>query len=396
MNDGWREVRLSELLLPTSEKKVPNPGEYPLLKVRLYAGGVAPSGRFPTGSRGGRPHFIRQPGQLLVGRQNIHHGSAGLVPRLEAPHVTSNAISAFDVRPEVVVPEFVLWLIQSETFGRNIESRMGGTGQKEISEGGFLEECVFLPPLAVQRRIVDLVTHLDNHLANLRTERDAAELVVNRSRADFLAPDASWTGVTLADLAEVRLGRMLSKERAAGEDLAPYIRNANVQWSGLDLIDLKQMSFPAKERLVYALKAGDILVCEGGDPGRAVLLAQDLDEVFYQKAIHRVRANSRVSSGYLYQWIRACYDDGRIGDLCTNTTIMHLTAEKFRTLRVEFPPPAKQDEIVFVLAAQHENLASLGREIDSLKVARNALLQELLTADTNIPITYDSLLPGVA
>ena len=33
---------------------------------------------------------------------------------------------------------------------------------------------VAVPPLAVQRRIVDLLAHLDNHLTNLRAERDAA------------------------------------------------------------------------------------------------------------------------------------------------------------------------------------------------------------------------------
>jgi type I restriction enzyme S subunit len=148
-----------------------------------------------------------------------------------------------------------------------LSEKTHGTTMKHITKGVLETHSIRLPPLPVQRRIADLVAHLDNHIADLQSERDAASRVLVRMRATQMEPNGDWKAGRLDQVAEVRLGRMLSKERSSGDDLAPYIRNANVQWNALNLADLKQMSFPTKEREIYALRAGDILVCEGGDPG---------------------------------------------------------------------------------------------------------------------------------
>jgi type I restriction enzyme S subunit len=98
----------------------------------------------------------------------------------------------------------------------------------------------------------------------------------------------------------------------------------------------------------------------------------------------------------LYQWLACCYQDQRIEDLCTNTTIKHLTAEKFRTLGVRYPPIDDQIAIARTLeAASHVN-ASLNAELAALLNLRGSLLQGLLSGELVVPSDYDALIRQVA
>lgn len=252
---------------------------------------------------------------------------------------------------------------------------------------------VSYPDLVEQRRIVDLMHVLDMHVVALRADQSALAEAWAGARREVLTPGTDWADVRLADVADVQLGRMLSKERSSGADLYPYIRNANVQWSGLDLSDLKVMSFPARERERYALRAGDVLACEGGDPGRCVLLREDLPGVYYQKAVHRIRT-TQLDPAYLYHWLSECYVTDAIRDLCTNTTIAHLTAEKFRTLPVQFPPTREQQAaIARLLDGFSELQRRLSAELTALVGLRSALLAALMTGEIDVPTSYDALLP---
>ena len=69
---------------------------------------------------------------------------------------------------------------------------------------------------------------------------------------------AGWASVQLAEVAEVRLGRQRSPDRAQGEHMRPYLRAANVTWGGISVEDVKEMDFTPDEFKVYALRAGDI------------------------------------------------------------------------------------------------------------------------------------------
>jgi type I restriction enzyme S subunit len=96
-----------------------------------------------------------------------------------------------------------------------------------------------------------------------------------------------WQVRPLGDIADLSLGKMLDKAKNRGAP-KPYLRNLNVRWFEFDLTDIAEMRFEEHEHERYAAKVGDVLICEGGYPGRAAIW---LDEkpMYFQKAIHRVR-----------------------------------------------------------------------------------------------------------
>lgn len=82
-----------------------------------------------------------------------------------------------------------------------------------------------------------------------------------------------WIWTPLGDLADVKLGKMLSpKAFAPGLHQLAYLRNENVRWFSIDTSDVKSMGFTEDEREKFRLGVGDLLVCEGGEPGRCAVV----------------------------------------------------------------------------------------------------------------------------
>jgi type I restriction enzyme S subunit len=395
MSDEWVETTLKEVAIvnPREGALSQDAPFITMADVQEWGVWAAPSG--PRGERGG---IRARGGDTLVARITpcLENGKIAMVPQ-EYDAVGGSTEFIVLRAGDQVLPEFLFrWATSTATHQAAVGLMTGTTGRQRVSANDLTGLPLLLPPLPVQRRIVDLMAHLDNHLANLRAELETLYAALDGLSVDLLSASEKWARSTLGEVSEVRLGRMLSRERATGDDLAPYIRNANVQWGGLDLSDLKLMNFPDKERKTYALLAGDILVCEGGDPGRAVLLQDDLPGIFYQKALHRVRAGSQVLPGFLFEVIWRAYRDGGIADLCTNTTIKHLTAEKFRTLEVWVPPLEAQEHVYEVLVDTRTALAVLAAECESVENMRSSLVKSLVSGALQLPTTYDSFLDSVA
>lgn len=186
---------------------------------------------------------------------------------------------------------------------------------------------------------------------------------------------------------DVQLGKMLNPERAAGPDPAPYLRNVNVQWDRFDLNDLARMSFDDADRVKYALRPGDLLVCEGGEVGRAAIWQGQLDECYFQKAIHRVRPRGENSARFLMYAIWAAASMNVFNVEGNQATIVHLTAEKLRAHRFPMPPRKEQEAIVDYLDRRQAVLRRVTSQIEQqvyrLREHRHALITSAVTGQLN-------------
>ncbi len=94
-----------------------------------------------------------------------------------------------------------------------------------------------------------------------------------------------WVTKPLAELANFRLGKMLDEKKNRGE-LLPYLANINVRWGEFDFEGLREMRFEHDEMQQYGLTYGDIVMCEGGEPGRCALWKDAVPGMMIQKALH--------------------------------------------------------------------------------------------------------------
>jgi type I restriction enzyme S subunit len=109
----------------------------------------------------------------------------------------------------------------------------------------------------------------------------------------------TWTKQPLAHVAQFRLGKMLDDKKNRG-DLLPYLANVNVRWGELDLHDLREMRFEYDEMDRYGLKYGDIVMCEGGEPGRCAIWKEPVPGMMIQKALHRIRPHDCLDHRFLF------------------------------------------------------------------------------------------------
>lgn len=157
-----------------------------------------------------------------------------------------------------------------------------------------------------------------------------------------------WVWAVLGCLADVHLGKMLSpKAYETGLQQLPYLRNENVQWGRIDTIDVKMMGFKQQELERYCVETNHLLVCEGGEAGRAAVYAGPSGEFMYQKALHRVRPIAGLVSPYFIQFCFWHYVvSGVVIPRPSETTIQHLPLERMVVLPIPLPPLAEQRRIV--------------------------------------------------
>jgi type I restriction enzyme S subunit len=162
---------------------------------------------------------------------------------------------------------------------------------------------------------------------------------------------------------------MLDERRITGEHLAPYLRNVDVQWDRINTENLPEMDFSGNDLVRYALTPGDLLVCEGGEVGRAAIWRGGLGECYYQKALHRLRCrdSSEDVPRFMLYLLRAASSLNVFTASEGKSTIAHLTAETLRGYRFAFPPFREQGQIVDFL--DHEAV-----KIDTLIAEQEKLL----------------------
>jgi type I restriction enzyme, S subunit len=170
---------------------------------------------------------------------------------------------------------------------------------------------------------------------------------------------------------------MLDTKRQTGKHTAPYLRNSNIQWNRIEFDDLLQMDFDEKDRREFTLSYGDLLVCEGGEVGRAAIWHNQMPNCYYQKALHRVRPKfDRVTSEYLLFFLWQMALSGGLADFTSVATIAHLTGEKLRQIPVPLPPLELQEEFARVVQNIEVNKAKTQASLASLEKLFASLLQQ--------------------
>lgn len=179
---------------------------------------------------------------------------------------------------------------------------------------------------------------------------------------------AGWQRKNVSEIATHSLGKMLDKAKNKGEP-KKYLRNLNVRWFSFDLSDLLEMRFLPQEESKYTVSKGDVVVCEGGYPGRAAIWEQD-ESIHFQKALHRVRFDEPERAIWFLYYLYLKDLDGSLKIHFNGAGIQHFTGEALAQFQIPLPPLAEQRRIV----------ALLNEAIAAIAIAKTNAEKSLLAA----------------
>ena len=187
-----------------------------------------------------------------------------------------------------------------------------------------------------------------------------------------------WAWCRLGEICDNVLGKMLDIQKNKGE-YKPYLRNINVRWGNFDLSDLLEMRFEDSEYERYRVITGDLIICEGGEPGRCAVWKNVNLDMRFQKALHRVRPLADISAEYLYFVIWRLAQRNELDGYFTGSTIKHLTGQSLVLLAIPLPPIAEQHRIVAAIESAFAVIDEIERNKTDLQSAVTAAKSKILS-----------------
>ena len=292
------------------------------------------------------------------------------------------------IRPNSTkLDQFYLYYFMMTLVDR-LRSGSVGAAQTVISKEMVESVNIPLPLLPEQQRIVAL---LDEAFAGLATAKANAERNLQNARAIFESHLQSvfsqrgegWEEKKVSDIAKHSLGKMLDKAKNRGE-LQPYLRNINVRWLTFDLSDLLEMPFLPTEAEKFTAVKGDVLICEGGYPGRAAIWNEDFP-IYFQKALHRVRFHEPEINKWFVYFLILQDSSGQLMQYFSGTGIQHFTGEALARFKIPVPPLAEMRKCVArfeALSVETQHLTRLyERKLAALEELKKSLLHQAFNGE---------------
>ncbi|MDE2180413.1 MAG: restriction endonuclease subunit S [candidate division NC10 bacterium] len=405
--DGWRIAPLRSLCLATELTDPAKRPEIPFQYVDVSAVSnelwkITASAEHLRSTAPSRARKVVKANDVIFATVRPTLKRIALVPDNLDGQIVSTAFCVLRADPTLADSHFIYYSLLTDEFIDRMANLQRGASYPAVSDGNVLEQEIAVPPLPEQRAIaavlskIQAAVEVQDKIVNTLKELKAATMAklfreglrgepLKQTEIGEIPED--WEVVRVGDLFTVELGKMLSPKSRRGINPRPYLRNKNVQWGRLDLSEVFQMDFTDHEFERFCLKPGDILVCEGGEPGRTAVWGREIPDCCYQKALHRLRPkdSTRVLTRYYLYWATAAFTVLRIyKPTGTKTTIAHLPKEKLEVMEMALPQLSEQERIVEILDKLDCRLLQAETKAAVLKTMFSSMLHLLMTGQVRL------------
>ena len=320
-------------------------------------------------------------GDILFARTGATVGKSYLVENLKETAIYASYLIRVQTS-SVILPAYIKYFFESGFYWEQISFNSVGIGQPNVNGTTLAALIIPIPPYQEQMRIVEeankllsVVDCLDKEKGDLQRAIDGVKSkildsaihgrlvpqdqndepaieLLKRIKPSFVPCDnahdtnqlpESWCWATLGSIFQHNTGKALNKFDSLEGTLKPYLTTSNVYWNTFDFTEVKQMYFKDSEIDKCTVIKGDLLVCEGGDIGRAAIWPYDYN-ICIQNHIHRLRVKGLVDQRLylyvlmLYKWTDRIHGKG-IG-------LQGLSSGLLDKLLVPVPPYNEQQHIV--------------------------------------------------
>lgn len=324
------------------------------------------------------------PGDIIFGRRRFYQRKLAVA---EFEGICSAHAMVLRAREDVVVPEFLPFFMQSETFYERAMAISVGSLSPTINWSALARQKFALPPKEEQRRIADILWAVED----ARTNYEAALFRLDETKQTILTR-LTTKGLRLTSLVKTKIGDIPShwdvitvgdaleicqygtSDRASDEGQYPIFRMMNIEDGVIIENDMKYIDLPSDEFDKYRLEPGDILFnrTNSADLVGKVGIFRLHGEYVYASYLIRLRVNpDMMLPEYLNYYLNSDEGQRRILRYATaGVSQSNINASNLQRVLVPLPPLSEQQEIVAKLSeidSRKEDLHSHLRVIDALK-----------------------------
>ena len=325
--------------------------------------------------------YLLNDGDILFARTGATVGKSYLVEGLRDSAIYASYLIRVQTS-SVILPAYIKFFFESGFYWEQISLNSVGIGQPNVNGTTLAALTIPIPPYREQLRIVEEAKKWLSVIDGLDVEIDDLQTYITQAKSKILdlaihgklvpqdpndepaiellkrlnpkftpcdnahdtnqLPD-SWCWTTLGNIFQHNTGKALNKSNSQEGQLKPYLTTSNVYWNCFDFTEVKEMLFKDSELEKCTVTKGDLLVCEGGDIGRAAIWNYDYD-ICIQNHIHRLRTKGDICQILylyilmLYKWKDRIHGKG-IG-------LQGLSSGLLDKLVVPLPPYNEQQRIV--------------------------------------------------
>ena len=262
-----------------------------------------------------------------------------------------------------------------------LDDYITGSAQPKLSQDNLNKIPIALPPLSEQKRIMGAIIHWSLLIEQIEQNKIDLQASIKQAKSKVLDlaihgklvpqdpndepaiellkrinPKAEiitdnghyqklpvgWCEVWLGEIFNHNTGKALNTSNTEGI-MRKYLTTSNVYWNTFDFTTVKQMYFKNNELDKCSITKGDLLVCEGGDIGRAAIWNYDYN-ICIQNHLHRLRPKiNGLCVSFYYYVFNYLKVNNMIGG--KGIGLLGLSSNALHKLHVPFPPLAEQTRI---------------------------------------------------
>lgn len=377
----------------------------------------------------GRLFFARS-GDVVYSKIDARNGAIGIVPAEMPDVVFSSEYPIYAVDPTRAFPEYVKLLFRTTAFRNRINSLVSGASGRKRVEPDTLESIkVPVPPLAVQKAIVEHWTQKQSGVVDARREADEDEEEAERGLLEFLGVPipkvairpkflalsfedidrwavssvvnqvlgldrpiaAKFPMVALGDVASVSYGLQKSPANRPGVFARPYLRVANVRKGYLNLSEIKEIEVSDRDLPSYLLQPGDILFVEGNgsrkELGRVAKWNGEIENCVHQNHLIKVRVDQTLLlPDYAMTWFNTEVGRSHFFRAAKSSSgLGTINSSEVKTAPVPLPPLDIQRELVTQITAARERVTAKRAAAHKLAVETAREVEEMILGHRRVP-----------
>ena len=321
--------------------------------------------------------YLLSDGDILFARTGATVGKSYLVQGLTEEAIYASYLIRVQTY-DAVLPQYLKFYFESGYYWEQIEQGSVGVGQPNVNGTILGNLHVPIPPIHEQFRIVSelskwmgIIDIIENSQTDLQAlikqtkskildlaihgklvpqdpnDEPASELLKRiNPKAEITCDNAHypkvWQKTILGDIFNHNTGKALNSSNKEGI-MKDYLTTSNVYWNKFDFSVIKQMPYKESELDKCTVTKGDLLVCEGGDIGRAAIWNYDFD-ICIQNHIHRLRPKGELCVAFYYYILLYLKENNLIGG--KGIGLLGLSSNALHKIDVPLPPIEEQYRIV--------------------------------------------------